>query len=200
MSTANNDKKRNRILFDFESIVDLKLSLIKKKIYEKTGYPIQDFELSNYKFLRMYSEENILNDIEYDNEEYYHPEYPVFTGMKILIESYQKEAAGLIDIVILCKDGIQQRIIKESFKNVKTLVSGRDNVKTLNFARIVLASPKHTLEFRDPTTVDFMILNFRENFIESDITMIDPKIISMVGDINTFTIAKAYPDILDPNG
>ena len=200
MENKVNDKRRNRILFDFESIIDLKLSVIRRKISEETGYPIQDFELSRYKRLRMFSIRNILEGIEYNEDDFYHPKYPVFTSMKRLIERLQKEGSGIVDPVVLCKDQIQQRIIKESIPNVKTLVGTRDKVKSLRFARIVLSDPNHALEFINPTTVDFMILNYRENFMESDDKMINPKILSLIGDVNTFTIAKAYPEIKDPVG
>lgn len=199
MSKNNNDKKRNRILFDFESIVDLKLSMIKRKIFEK-GYPIQDFELNEYKMKRMFINTDILNGIEYSYDEYIHPDYPVFTGMKTLIEAYQKEATGIIYPVVLCKDGFQQRIIKETFRNIKILVGSRDNVNTLNFSRIVLSELDHALEFKDPTTVDFMILNFRENFDKNNMELLNPEILAFLGDVNTFTIAKAYPEIKDPVG
>lgn len=197
---SHNDMKRNRILFDFESIVDLKLSYLKKNLIEKGQLILDDNQLNTFKFDRMYTMENILSGIEIDHEEFYNPKYPVFTGMKLLAETYLNQSNGLVKPKVLCKDEFQQRIIKETIPNISTIVSSRSNVKTINFSRIVLASPEQALEFRDPITVDFMILNFRENFSKQDSTLIDETVLFQICDVNQITIAKAYPEIPDPVG
>ena len=197
---SNNDKKRNRVLFDFESIVDLKLSAIRKHITETTGYPIQDFELNRYKFERMYSDLEILNSIDTSTQDFYHPEYPVFTSMRVLLNQYLSTGNGIIYPKVLCKDSIQQRIIKDSFPEVKVLVGSRNQVKTINFARIIVGEAKQILEFKNPITLDFMMLNYRDNFTKEDMSIIDTDVLIKIGDINKFTIAKAYPEIEDPVG
>ena len=196
----NNDKKRNRILFDFESIVDIKLSAVRKHVIETTGYPIQDFELAAYKINRMYSKRDILENIDTSTQDLLHPEYPVFTSMQVLLNMFLRDYNGMVSPKVLCKDAIQQRIIKDSFPEVKTLVGSRDQVKTINFARIVVGEAKHILEFKNPVTVDFMILNYRENFTDKDSSIIDPEVLVNVGDVNKFTIVKTYPDVKEPMG
>ena len=199
-SKSNNDKKRNRILFDFESIVDIKLSAVRKYITESTGYPINDFELGTYKFNRMNSMKDVLDGIDISEYDLLHPDYPVFTSMRVLLNRFMRDYTGIISPKVLCKDAIQQRIIKDSFPNVKTLVGTRDQVKTINFARIVVGEAKHILEFKNPITVDFMMLNYRENFTKEDSSIIDPDVLIKIGDVNRFTIIKAYPDIQEPMG
>ena len=199
----NNDYKRNRILFDFESIVDLKLSYIKKYLADHGKIVLHDSQLNALKFNRMYIYQDPLSLIEIEDRQSINldnPEYPLFTGMKLLIEQYIKKSNGLITPIVLCKDEFQQRIIKKSIPDVNTLIGSRDKVKTINFSRIVIADPKHCLEFRDPVTVDFMILNFRENFDKDNPDLLDKDVLIQIGDVNSFTIAKAYPEIPNPKG
>ena len=197
---SNNDKKRNRILFDFESIVDIKLSALRKYIIETTGYPVSDFELGTHKFNRMHSMKDVLENIDTSTQDLLHPEYPVFTSMQVLLNRFLRDYNGMISPKVLCKDAIQQRIIKDSFPDVKVLMGTRDQVKTINFARIVVGEAKHILEFKNPITVDFMMLNYRENFTKDDPKVIDPEVLVRIGDVNKFTIVKTYPDIKEPMG
>jgi len=193
---SNNEYKKNRVLFDFESIVDLKLS------YIVSHNDIGTDDMEELKFRRMYDNSDALAQLlkDVDEEEYIHPKHPVFTGMRTLCDHYQNDSNGLIHPKVLCKDEFQQRIIKESIPNVITVLGPRKNVKTIRFSRIVLADPKHALEFNNPVTVDFMVLNFRDNFSKNDPTLIDENIIFEVCDVNQFTIANAYPEIPDPVG
>lgn len=194
--TANNDFKRNRILFDFESIVDLKISYLKKFL------KLNDLQVEELKFERMYSTEDIMEYLqgqEVDMEEYLHPSDPVFTSFKTLTDVYQNESNGLVKPTVLCKDGIQQRIIKDSIPNVKILVGSRNKVKTIRFSRIAIGNITNVLEFRDPITVDFMVLNYRENFDKNNSFLLNPSVLG-VCDVNRFTVAKAYTEIQDPEG
>lgn len=194
--TANNDFKRNRILFDFESIVDLKISYLKKVLN------LNKLQVEELKFEHMYSQEDImqyLNGKEVDEEKYLHPESPVFTSLKLLADTYQNGSNGLVKPTVLCKDGIQQRIIKDSIPNIKTLVGLRKQVKTIRFSRIAIGNILNVLDFRDPITVDFMILNYRENFDKNNSFLLNTSALG-VCDVNRFSVAKAYTEIQDPEG
>lgn len=194
--TANNDFKRNRILFDFESIVDLKISYLKKVL------KLNNSQVEELKFERMYNSGDImkyLNHQEVNMDEYIHPSEPVFTSFKLLADTYQNGTNGLVKPIVLCKDGIQQRIIKDSIQNIKTIVGSRNKVKTIRFSRIAIGNVSDALEFRDPVTVDFMILNYRENFDKSNSFLLDSSILGIC-DVNRITIAKAYTEIQDPEG
>ena len=202
--TANNDKKRNRILFDFESIIDLKLSYIRKYLIESGKAIIEEHQMDQFKFNHMYIYQDPLSlipNLDRSSIDLDHPEAPVFTGMRKLLSVYLEDPNKLINASVLCKDEQQQRIIKEFIPRAnKILVAPRNKVKVLNFSRIILADPRQTLEFRNPITVDFMVLNFRENFSENDASLIDPEVLMKVCDVNKITIAKAYPDIPEPVG
>ena len=200
IKNGNNDKKRNRVLFDFESIVDIKLSAIRKYITENTGYPIHEFEMGTQKYDRMFSLKDPLENIDTSTQDLFHPEYPVFTSMKVLLHRFITDGNGIIVPKVLCKDTIQQRIIKDSIPEVKTLVGSRNQVKTINFARIVVGEAKHILEFNNPITVDFMMLNYRTNFTKEDPSIIDSDVLLKIGDVNAFTIVKAYPEVSEPVG
>ena len=202
--TANNDKKRNRILIDFESLIDLKLSYIRRYLIESGKAIIEDHQMDQFKFNRMYVYQDPLSlipDLDRSSIDLYHPEAPVFTGMRRLLNVYLEDPNNLVDATVLCKDEQQQRIIKEFIPRAdKILVAPRNRVKVLNFSRIVLAEPKQTLEFRNPITVDFMVLNYRENYSEDDASLIDPEVLMRICDVNKITIAKAYPEIQEPDG
>lgn len=198
---TDNDIRRNRILFDFESIVDLKLSYIKYYFFSHTNPIIDDSQLDGFKFNRMYVYQDPLSLIQIEDRDSIdldHPKMPVFTGMKTLLEEYIK--SDLIKCRVLCKDEQQERIIKKAIPKANTIISSRDKIRVKNFARIILADQKQILEFKNPITVDFMVLNFRENFQEEDETLFDKDVLINAGDINQFTIAKAYPEIPDPVG
>lgn len=195
--TKHNDIRRHRYLFDFESIVDLKLSYL-KEYYANQGYILVDYQFNYFKYKRIYDTTDVLTGIVGKDEEVNldGPLYPVFTSMKSLIENCLK-AGDIMDITVLCKDKFQERIIKEAFPKAcpKTLIGPRNRVKVINFARIAVGEAKHCLEFRDPVTVDFMILNYRENFQKGNMELLDKELLVKVGDINQFTIVDAYPEV-----
>lgn len=204
--SSNNDKKRNRVLFDFESLIDIKLSYA-VDCMKKKNKSLSDGDIQFLKTRRMYdSEKDVLDGLIPEGEtieslDLLHPKGTlVFTGMQYLMNQYMESSGGLIRCTVLCKDSIQERIIKDNFKNPRVLVADRNNVKTINFSRIVLGQAIHTLEFRNPVTVDFMILNFRENFDKYDIRLLPKDVLVKIGDVNTFSIVKTYPEISDPVG
>ena len=160
--------------------------------------------MDQFKFNRMYVYQDPLSlipDLDRSSIDLYHPEAPVFTGMRRLLNVYLEDPNNLVDATVLCKDEQQQRIIKEFIPRAdKILVAPRNRVKVLNFSRIVLAEPKQTLEFRNPITVDFMVLNYRENYSKDDASLIDPEVLMRICDVNKITIAQAYPEIQEPDG
>jgi hypothetical protein len=197
--------RHTRILFDFESVVDLKLSYIyylKNNLDRITDDMNKDIiintSMKEFEQRRMHVYEDPLDYIGIRNKEELdleHPECPYPTLMKVLIKTYIRMADGAVNPSILCKDESQQRIINEIFNgSVKTLVGSRKRVKSLNFGRIVLANPSHSLEFKDPVTQDFMVLNFRENYTRTDPPELKDDILKVVLDINQFTIANAYEE------
>lgn len=204
-----NEKKRNRVLFDFESIVDVKLSYINhlKSIRTRPegvdNMALRD-SMENFKFRRMYVSTDIISSVFKDGKSpedpnLLHPKNPIFTSMKLLVSESLNTGAGIIRPTVLCKDQFQERIIKNTIPSVRTLIGLRSQVKTINFSRIVLGDINHILDFKNPVTVDFMILNFRENMSEEDREIIG-KVAFLYGDVNEFTIVKAYPEIEDPVG
>lgn len=205
----NNERKRNRVLFDFDSVVDVKLSYIYhlKSIRtrpENTDNLALREPMESFKFRRMYCSDDIIASVFKEgkipeNINFLHPKNPIFTSMKLLILEYLKTGEGMIRPTVLCKDQFQERIIKNTIPGVRVLVGSRSQVKTINFSRIVLGDINHLLDFKDPVTIDFMILNFRENMSEEDREIIG-KTAFLFGDVNSFTIAKAYPEIEDPVG
>lgn len=188
---TNNDKKRNRVLFDFESIVDMKISYL-------ISYTDTNESLEDLKFRRLYDFGSILDGIEVDEEDYYHPKRLVFTSMMKLLNNYL--AMEDIKVKVLCKDEYQERIIKRYFPKAPIIKGTRDKVNWKNFTRIILGDCRHTLEFKYPVATDFMILSFRDNFIPENAQLLPKEILTKVADINTITIVNPYPEIPTPVG
>lgn len=191
--STNNDKKRNKVLFDFEALVDMKISYL-------ISYTDRNDSLEELKFRRMYDTTSILDGIEVKQEDYDHPKKIIFTCMKTLLETYHN-MTDEIRPKVLCKDEYQERIIKQYFPWVPVITAPRDKVNTLHFTRIILGDVKQTLEFTDPVTVDFFILGYRENFSPDDDSLLPKEILLQVGDVNSFTIVrKPFLEIQDPVG
>lgn len=188
---TNNDKKRNRVLFDFESIVDMKISYL-------ISYTDTNESLEDLKFRRLYDFSSILDGIEVNEEEYHHPKNIVFTSMMKLLDNYLEMED--IKVKVLCKDEYQERIIKKYFPKAPTIKGTRDKVNWKNFTRIILGDCTHALEFKYPVATDFMILSFRDNFIPENAQLLPKDILSKVADINTITIVNPYPEIPTPVG
>lgn len=188
---TNNDKKRNRVLFDFESIIDMKISYL-------ISYTDTNESLEDLKFRRLYDFSSILDGIEVNEEEYYHPKNIVFTSMMKLLDNYLEMED--IKVKVLCKDEYQERIIKKYFPKASTIKGTRDKVNWKNFTRIILGDCMHALEFKYPVATDFMILSFRDNFIPENAQLLPKDILSKVADINTITIVNPYPEIPTPVG
>lgn len=190
---SNNDKKRNRVLFDFESIIDAKISYLIS--YTDTNTSLMELESR-----RLYDEVSILDGIEVKQEDFDHPKRIIFTSMKNLLDKYH-EMASEIKPKVLCKDGYQERIIKHYFPWVSVITAPRSKVNTLHFTRVIIGDVYHTLEFTDPVTVDFMVLGFRENFSKEDPNLLPKEVLVQVGDVNTFTIVeKPFLNLEDPVG
>lgn len=190
--SLNNDKKRNRVLFDFEALIDMKISYL-------ISYTDRRDSLEDLKFRRMFDNTSILDGLEIKQEDFDHPKRIVFTSMKTLLEEYHNLNGEIISKV-LCKDEYQERIIKHYFPWASVITAPRGKVNTLNFTRIILGDSAHTLEFTDPVTVDFLILAFRDNFSKEDADLLPKEVLIGIGDVNSFTIAKPYLEFQDPVG
>lgn len=207
-----NNNKRNKVLFDFYSIVDYTLSVIMSEM-SKGPSTIQDKLIQELHYLgtttttalkswHMYGMGiDLLGFLKgYDDYEIKEEDilkHAVVTSMGSLLANCI-DSKGLIKPAVLCKNESQAQFIKNMLPDATCIVEDRSQVNTSNYGRIVIGDINHSLEFKNPVTIDFMILNFYENFVNQSFT-ICPDILLAVGDVNTFTVASAY-DIKPPVG
>lgn len=207
LPSQTNDKKRNKVLFDFYSIVDKRLSIImgvlKHHFEEEKATEILTMMLENNidgipDMKKAHMENFLVRDIyarimDTDITEDIYLQYSVLTSMKALLTEYIK-TNGLIKPVVLCENQTQVQFIKNTFPKATYILGNKNSIDTSEFTRIIVSTPEDIEEFKDPIMVDFVILNYRENFIDDNYNL-DPVFIIKYGDVNSFTIATAHVNL-----
>lgn len=209
LPSQTNDQKRNRVLFDFYSIVDKRISVIMGMLHYKqdtnkekidrilelileNGFDkIDDMKkahMENFKIRDIYAE---IFDYPIPEESYL--SHSVLTSMRTLLDEYIK-TNGLIKPVVLCENETQVQFIKNTFPKATYILGGKSSVDTSNFTRIIVSTPEDVEKFKDPIMVDFVVLNYRENFIDDKYNL-DPMFLIKYGDVNSFTIATAHVNL-----
>lgn len=214
----------NSILFEFYSIVDKELSAL-LYIFDNEEYfrPLNLFDfnqiyklkalsIDDLKEERMYGCVDIFKSIITDKEknhrvilEYFYDKYEsdilqkkymVFTDNQKLISAYNKVADGIIRSTVLCENETQKNIVNNFITQVKTMVtSDRSSIDMNNFARIVVGDFFDALKYNIETPNSIMVMNFRDNFEDDDISNLIPELVISLGDISNISIYTAY-DIL----
>lgn len=207
LPSQTNESKRNKVLFDFYSIVDKRLSIImgilKHHFEEDKATEILNMMLENdingiSDMKKAHMENFLVRDIyarvmDFHIAEKEYLQYSVLTSMKVLLEEYIK-TNGLIKPVVLCENQTQVQFIKNTFPKATCILGDKSSVNTSGYTRIIAGSIEDIEGFKDPTMVDFVILNYRENFIDDNYNL-DPVYIIKYGDVNSFTIATAHVNL-----
>ena len=69
------------------------------------------------------------------------------------------------------------------------------------YSRLITGYYKNALMYELEEPKSILIVNFRENFTEKDITMLQPELVIRLGDIHDIQIISAYAEeINDPKG
>lgn len=215
----------NCVLFDFDSIVDIQISIIKWMAVEYRDYPIPTFDkhaiicdsIDEMKFKRLYSSEGLFKSIIKDPdmkprfreiiasfikeyEEEIIGKYAEFTAMVPLISAYSKAGNGIIKSTIRCDNEFQNEFVEKNVKGYTSIiVSPREEVDTSKYGRIISGDAFEIMKykFHDPKSV--VVLNYRENFSPKDITLITPELLVNLGDIHTVEAISAYRENEMPN-
>lgn len=221
MINNNRSPGNNSILFDFDSIIDIKIGFIK---YLKKNFP--DSKMINHLFINndddflKYYHVDIYNDmiemcfqgltkenthkiykeaIEKDYEEII--SLSPQTTMAMLINRYKIAGEGAIRSTVLCKNQIEKQYISNILPGTSVRIEkDRQSTDFSNYGRIVCAYCDHALEFNDPRAMNFLILNFRENFEEDKPNQLTIKMIAELGDVNEFEYCLAYNDLKEYEG
>ena len=216
----------NSILFDFSAIVDIKLSLIKYLIGEypdNSNFRVQKFSSmddSELKFRRVNGVSDIFQEflsdqylienyevfyeslIERDSDIIFTDKYAVVTSMALLVNAYRKAGEGTIKTAIRCSNKYERDYIKKILPEATIEYCTRQELNMGKYTRLVVGHWKHALEYRLEEPKSILVLNFRENFTDTDITMLRPELVISLGDIHSIDVVSAYRenDDIKPEG
>lgn len=205
----------NSILFEFESIVDKELSIMKYLIkrYSNVGglklTEMKETGLHRLKLDRIYNPSSTLKtymtnkDRDVDEwiklfisnyEEEVLNEAAVFTDAVKLLDGYKEMGNGIIKTTVRCDNKIEACFIKNKF-NTGTIIEDRKTLDSSNYGRFIFSNYKQALDydFNEPKSI--LIQNFRENFTLEDSTLLKPELVISLGDINDINVIPAFDNI-----
>ena len=204
-------KGANSVLFDFWSLIDREITIIK---YCMDKYPyfidmdrLKSLSIPNLEYQRMYGKVDLLNSLivvrEFkdrelevidmlftrDEKEILNPKYVFNTLMVNLINAYKKTGNGVIKTTIRCDDEIQKDYVLSVCKDANVIISERKDIDTTLYGRVIVSYYKDALEFDFPDPTSIIVLKYTENMIDN---MINPELIINFGDVNTIGTASPF--------
>lgn len=207
----------NSILFDFYSLVDIKLSLIKFLADEYKDTALDNFDKhklvytkhNEWIFQRVYGPEDVFKSIlredlkgksdeifkqllEKFEKEVYSEKYLVPTDISNLISAYRKAGNGIIKTSVRCDTELQKKYIASKYPECIIDFGKREDINMSKYARVIVGFYRDALEYRLEEPKSILVLNFRENFEDKDITLLKPELVINLGDVNDISVASAY--------
>lgn len=210
----------NSILFDFSSIVDLEISAINWMRDTFRDNILDNFDkhrllytsLDNMKFHRVYGVEDVFSSMiinprmkkewpqtlgtiykEYEKDILV-KKYACLTQMPVLISAYKKAGDGIIRTAIRCSNDTQVSLIKEISPDASIELCKPEEVDMGKYARLICGNYATALQYELNEPKSVLILNFRENFMENDITKLRPELVISLGDIHDIQIISAFAE------
>lgn len=213
----------NSILFDFDSVIDIELSIIKWIAKEYRDEKLEKFNkhrllytsLDDMKFMRVlgyYGQDffrSLIIDREYQDKykdvlKSIYKEYQeeiltesniVKTSMHSLIRAYAKAGNGTISTAIRCSNEIEKKCIRSFDTDVVIELCEKKDVDMSKYGRLIIGDAMSAMEYTLKEPKSIVVLDFRENMARNDITLIRPEPIVMLGDINEFSVISAYRSV-----
>lgn len=210
----------NSILFDFDSLIDKEISLIKYFIGEyRDNVFILDFmdmtkarsmNNDNLRFERLYGSDDLFRSLlqhqshkdQYeelikqffnrDQKDIFTKGYAFQTTMPILISAYKKTGNGIIKTAVRCDNQDQVDYLKNIDRDINVFISERKDVNMSLYGRLFVGNWQTALEYEYEEPKSIVVLNFRENFDKKDSTILKPELIINLGDVNKIEIASAF--------
>lgn len=207
----------NAILFEADSVIDKEISVLNFIKHEYSDYrdiPFLDMikilssTLESFKYFRIngitnlfYSltkdvdytfSRNLLNNIYEQYEEEILKKYMVTTDMASLIRAYGKAGNGIIKSTIRCDTNKQQAALQDMFPNANIIVTPRTSINTDDYGRFIFGDCKSLFDYDFDKPKSILIMNFRENFSDDDITLLNPELVIRFGDIHSIEVISAY--------
>lgn len=205
----------NSILFEFDSVVDKELSIIKLLINQYSEIKglnlikMRKTEINRLKKDRIYNPYGTLKtyfddkDIDVDDwikrfvekREKDILDYAVQTDMSKLLKGYRDVGSGVIKTAVRCNNKIEADYIKRNF-GTSVVMMDRKEINSSDYGRFIFSNYKQALDydFKEPKSI--LILNFRENFTLEDNTLLIPELVISLGDINNIEVIPAFDNII----
>ena len=210
----------NSILFDFDSIVDKEISLIKFFAGEyRESATIDDFinirsipDDTILKFRRMFGTEDLFRSLlvklvdkdrydqlinlffDRDQKDIFENGYAFTTSMTILISAYKKTGNGIIRTAVRCDNEYQKDFVRSLDRDIPIIIKERKDVDMSKYGRIIVGQYSSALEYRFDEPKSILILNYMENFDSKDNTLLNPELVISLGDIHKIEIISAFQD------
>lgn len=132
-----------------------------------------------------------------DKDEILSKNYAINTSMINLIKGYSQAGNGVIKTTVRCDDEIQKKYVKSLLSDQAIEVCSRTDLDMSKYARLVIGYYKHAGEYMLKEPKSILVLNFRENFSQDDITLLNPELVISFGDIHDIEVISAFRDIDD---
>lgn len=210
----------NSILFDFSSLIDLEITAINwmRDIFRDNA--LENFDkhrllytsLENMKFHRVYGVEDVFSSMvvhprmkkewprtlgtiykEYEKDILV-KKYACLTQMPTLISAYKKAGEGTIRTAVRCSNDIQAALTKEIAPDAAIELCKPEEVDMSKYARLICGNYVTALQYELNEPKSVLILNFRENFMENDITKLRPELVISLGDIHDIQVISAFAE------
>lgn len=214
----------NSILFDFDSIIDKQISIIKflkgeyhtiddVNFYDKEKVAIMDD--TYMQFRRMYGPEDLFKSIitdpklkessdnllellfDRDQNDIFSGGYAHKTAMTSLLTAYKRTGNGTVRTAVRCDNEYQESFIKQIAPDISIELSPRSKVDMSKYGRLVVGNYMSALQYILGGPKSILILNFRENYSDESTLLLKPELIISLGDIHDIGIISAYKE--DPN-
>ena len=205
----------NSILFEFDSIVDKELSII--KLLSEQYSEIKGLNLTKMRetgidrlkidrvinpsgTLKIYFEDKDIDVNDWmaqfiEKREKDILEYAVQTDMTKLLKGYKDVGNGVIRTAVRCNNTIESSYIKKNF-NTSVIIEDRKNINTSDYGRFIVSNYKQALEYEFEEPKSILVLNFRENFTLEDNTLLNPELVISLGDINDIEVIPAFDNMI----
>lgn len=205
----------NSILFEFDSVVDKELSIIKLLINQYSEIKglnltkMRETEIDRLKKDRIYNPYGTLktyfDDKDIDVDDWINRfvekrekdilEYAVQTDMSKLLKGYRDVGNGVIKTAVRCDNKIEADYIKQNFGTSVVMVD-RKEIDASDYGRFIFSNYKQALDYNFKEPKSILILNFRENFTLDDNTLLIPELVISLGDINNIEVIPAFDNII----
>lgn len=209
---------QNSVLFDFYSLVDRELSVIKFLAGEYRETALENFDKHkvlytsdlDWKLARTQSKEDVFKSLMIGDEfkqqsdkvldtlwtEYERcilGKYAFKTNATRLISAYNRIGeGGIVKMAVYCENETQKKFVAQEFPKMLIETGERKDVDLTLYNRVIVGNYKHALMYNYPSPKSIVVLDFNENYCENNFTLLKPELVINLGDIHDIEIMSAY--------